>query len=185
MNQKTKIVGICGSLRKGSYNQGALRAARELVPTEATIEILDISQIPLFNADDEVAIPAVVAEFKTKIKEADAVLLVTPEYNYSVPGVLKNANDWASIPYGNSAWDGKPAAIMGVSTGMIGTARVQYHLRQIMVFLNMYPLNRPEVMIANAKEKFDENGNLIDQETKDRIKALLEALVDWTKKLKR
>jgi chromate reductase len=107
----------------------------------------------------------------------------SPEYNYSIPGVLKNAIDWASRPYGDSAWDGKPAAIMGVSPGNIGTARMQYHLRQVMVFLNMFPLNRPEVMIGKAAEKFDENGNLTDEQTREFIGKMLVSLVEWTQQL--
>ena len=113
------------------------------------------------------------------------MLIVTPEYNYSVPGVLKNAIDWASRPYGDSAWNAKPVAIMGASGGMLGTARAQYHLRQMFVFLNMFPLNQPEVMIANADEKFDEQGSLKDAKTVQKIKELLEALVEWTAQLKK
>jgi len=108
---------------------------------------------------------------------------VTPEYNYSVPGVLKNAIDWASRPYGDSAWNGKPAAIMGASVGMIGTARAQYHLRQMFVFLNMFPINQPEVMIANASERFDAAGNLTHEPTKEIIRQLLQNLVDWTRRI--
>jgi chromate reductase len=174
------MLGIAGSLRKGSYNHGALRAATELVPEGATIEIFELDGIPGFNQDEEQNPPEKVAEFKRKIREADAILFVTPEYNYSVPGVLKNAIDWASRPYGDSAWDGKPAAIMGASVGAIATARAQYHLRQMMVFLNMFPVNQPEVMIGDAGEKFDEHGNLTDETTKGFIRQLLENLVELT-----
>jgi chromate reductase, NAD(P)H dehydrogenase (quinone) len=183
MNKPVRILGIAGSLRSGSYNRGALRAASELVPDGATIEIFDLEGIPGFNQDDERDPPEKVAELKRKIREADAILFVTPEYNYSVPGVLKNAIDWASRPYGDSAWNGKPAAIMGASIGGIATARAQYHLRQMMVFLNMFPINQPEVMIGNAGEKFDDQGNLTDETTKDFIRRLLQSLVDWTKRI--
>ncbi len=183
MNNPVRILGIAGSLRKTSYNQGALRAAAELVPEGATIEIFQLDGIPGFNQDDEQNPPEKVAELKRKIREADAILFVTPEYNYSVPGVLKNAIDWASRPYGDSAWNGKPAAIMGASIGGIATARAQYHLRQMMVFLNMFPINQPEVMIGNAGEKFDEEGNLTDEQTKDFIRQLLENLVAWTRRI--
>ena len=108
---------------------------------------------------------------------------MTPEYNYSIPGVLKNAIDWASRPYGDSAWNGKPAAIMGASVGAIGTARAQYHLRQMFVFLNMFPINQPEVMIGNASERFDAAGNLTDDTTKDFIRQLLQGLVTWTRRI--
>jgi chromate reductase len=124
-----------------------------------------------------------VLELKKRIRSANSVLIVTPEYNYSIPGVLKNAIDWASRPYGDSAWSGKPAAIMGASVGTIGTARAQYHLRQIMVFLNMFPINQPEVMIGNAATRFDKAGNLTDETTKDFIRQLLTSLVAWTRRL--
>jgi chromate reductase len=110
---------------------------------------------------------------------------VTPEYNYSIPGILKNAIDWASRPYGDSAWDGKPAAIMGASIGKLGTARAQYHLRQVFVFLNIRPTNQPEVMIANAADHFDAEGNLSDERTKDLIRKLLRSLTEWTRVLQR
>ncbi|MEP7214423.1 MAG: NAD(P)H-dependent oxidoreductase [Acidobacteriota bacterium] len=180
MDKTIRILGIAGSLRQGSYNRGTLRASAELVPEGATIEIFELEGIPGFNQDDERNPPARVAEFKRKIREADAILFVTPEYNYSIPGVLKNAIDWASRPYGESAWNGKPAAIMGASIGSIATARAQYHLRQMMVFLNMFPVNQPEVMIGNAGEKFDSEGNLTDEATREFIRQLLQNLVDWT-----
>jgi len=183
VNNPIRILGIAGSLRKGSYNHGALRAAAELVPDGATIEIFELDGIPGFNQDDEQKPPEKVAELKRKIREADAILFVTPEYNYSVPGVLKNAIDWASRPYGDNAWDGKPAAIMGASVGAIGTARAQYHLRQMMVFLNMFPVNQPEVMIGKASEKFDAEANLTDESTKKFIRMLLENLVAWTNRI--
>jgi chromate reductase, NAD(P)H dehydrogenase (quinone) len=177
---KVKILGIAGSLRKGSYNRAALRAAKKLAPEDANIDIFELDGIPPFNQDNENPPPDIVAELKSKIHSSDAILFVTPEYNYSVPGVLKNAIDWASRPYGDSAWEGKPVAIMGASVGMTGTARAQYHLRQMFVFLNMYALNRPEVMIPHAADKFDEQGNLTDKFTEDMIKKLMEALVRWT-----
>lgn len=184
MGKKVKILGIAGSLRAGSYNAGALRAAAELVPDGAEIEIYDIGGLPEYNQDADANPPTTVTELKRKIREADAILFSSPEYNYSVPGVLKNAIDLASRPYGMSAWDGKPAAIMGASPGAIGTARMQYHLRQIMVFLNMFPINRPEVMINNCTGKFDEQGNLTDEKTRDFIRQMLVSLVEWTRRLK-
>src|SRR6185503_9840977 len=153
------------------------------VPEGASIEIFELDGIPGFNEDEEQNPPAKVVELKKLIREADAILFVTPEYNYSVPGVLKNAIDWASRPYGDSAWSGKPAAIMGASVGALGTARAQYHLRQMMVFLNMYPVNQPEVMIANASQRFDKEGNLTDETSKKLIRPLLETLVEWTRRI--
>ena len=184
MANKIKILGIAGSLRKGSFNQSALKAAAELVPENAEIEIYDIDGFPGYNQDLDGDPPAKVPEFKQKIRDADAIVFSSPEYNYSVPGVLKNAIDWASRPYGDSAWNGKPAAIMGASIGAIATARMQYHLRQTMVFLNMFPLNHPEVMIGHAADKFDADGNLTDDGTREHIRKMLVALVDWTIKLK-
>jgi chromate reductase len=183
MKKPIRILGIAGSLRRESYNRAALRAAAQLVPKDASLDIFELDGIPGFNQDEEQNPPAKVVELKRRIREADAVLFVTPEYNYSVPGVLKNAIDWASRPYGDSAWSGKPAAIMGASIGAIGTARAQYHLRQIMVFLNMFPLNQPEVMIGHAAERFDKNGNLTDEKTRDFIRQLLANLVPWTRRL--
>jgi chromate reductase len=157
----------------------------EMVPADAELEIFDLEGIPPFNQDLENQPPEKVKEFKAKIRAADAILIATPEYNYSIPGVLKNAIDNASRPYGDNAFDGKPAAIMGASIGMLGTARAQYHLRQSLVFLNMYPLNQPEVMVPFAQEKIDQNGRVTDQKTKEKIKELLEALAIWTKKVKK
>lgn len=181
MSKPIRILGIAGSLRHESYNRAALRAATQLVPEGATIDIFELDGIPGFNQDEEQKPPAKVVELKRRIREADAILFVTPEYNYSVPGVLKNAIDWASRPYGDSAWTGKPAAIMGASIGAIGTARAQYHLRQIFVFLNMFPINQPEVMIGKASERFDKEGNLTDDATKEFIRQLLQNLVEWTR----
>jgi chromate reductase, NAD(P)H dehydrogenase (quinone) len=143
METPIRILGIAGSLRRGSYNRAALRAATELAPK-------------------------------------GAILFVTPEYNWSVSGVLKNAIDWASRPHGDSAWNGKPAAIMGASTGAIGTARAQNHPpRRVLVYLNMFPINQPEVLISHAMDRFDQEGNLIDAPTTEHIIGLLQNLVDW------
>ncbi len=181
---KLKILGIAGSLRKASYNLSALRAAQSLVPDDAELEIFTLHGIPPFNEDEEKNPPERVMEFKQKIREADAILFATPEYNYSIPGVLKNAIDWASRPYGDSAWNGKPVAVMGASPGILGTARAQYQLRQTFVALNMYAVSQPEVLIANAAQKFDGQGNLTDEKTRQMISRLLRALVDWTKRLR-
>jgi len=184
MEEPVKILGFVGSLRKGSYNKALMRAALELLPEDATIEVFDLDGIPPFNQDLENQPPQVVKEFKAKIKKADALLIASPEYNYSIPGVLKNAIDWASRPYGDNAFEGKPVAIMSASVGRLGGARAQYHLRQSFIFLNMHPLNRPEVMMPFAQEHVDENGNLADETTRQLIRQLLEALVQWTRKLK-
>ena len=184
MATSLNVLGIPGSLRKNSYNRAALVAAQQLVPEGMELDIFDLDGIPGFSEDIEQDPPEKVVELERRIREADAILIATPEYNYSVPGVLKNAIDWASRPYGDSAWDGKPAAIMGASIGMLGSARAQYHLRQIMVFLNMFPLNQPEVMIASASKRFDDQGTLTDEPTREFIRKQLEALASWTRRLK-
>src|SRR5262245_3980875 len=180
-----RILGIAGSLRKGSYNRAALRAAASLKPEDAILDILELDGIPGFNQDEERDPPETVVELKARVRAADAILFVTPEYNYSIPGVLKNAIDWASRPYGDCSWDGKPAAIMGASVGMFGTARAQYHLRQCCVYLNMHLLNQPEVMIAHAADRFDAAGTLIDDKAKALITQLLESLVTWARQLRK
>jgi len=183
MNKPITILGFAGSLRKNSYNKALLRAAVELRPKDAKLEIFDLEGIPPFNQDLETRIPERVREFKAKIKAADAILIATPEHNYSIPGVLKNAIDWASRPYGDNSFEGKPVAIMSASIGMLGGARAQYHLRQTFVFLNMHPVNKPEVIVPFANAKIDENGRVTDEKTREFIKQLLENLVAWTRRL--
>jgi len=183
VNDPFVILGIPGSLRKESFNRALLRAAVELVPQGARLDTFELDGIPPFNQDEEATPHPKVAELKQRVRAADAILFVTPEYNYSIPGVLKNAIDCASRPYGDSAWNGKPVAIMGATIGSLGTARAQYHLRQTFVFLNMYPVNQPEVMVSNAQNRFDQEGRLTDDTTKKLIQQLLAELVNWTKRL--
>lgn len=184
MADSVNILGFAGSLRKGSYNKAVLRAAAELLPNDTSLEAFDLEGIPPFNQDLETAMPQRVKDFKARIRAADAILFVTPEHNYSVPGVLKNAIDWASRPYGDNSFEGKPAAIMSASPGMLGGARAQYHLRQMLVFLDVYPLNRPEVVVASADQRIDASGRLTDEKTRQRVAELLQALVAWTRRLK-
>src|SRR5208283_2114288 len=183
MEDVVKILGFAGSLREASYNRSLLRAAQELVPKDAKLEIFDLNGLPLFNQDLEHQPTEKVKEFKAKIRAADAILIATPEYNYSVPGVLKNAIDCASRPYGDNAFEHKPVAIMGASPGMIGTARAQYHLRQCFVFLTCYALNQPEVMVSFAHEKIDKDGKVTDEKTRELIRTLIENLVALTRRL--
>lgn len=181
MDRKINIIGFSGSLRKNSYNKAALKAAKELLPEGVSLEIEDLSPIPFFNEDVEAeGIPQVVVEFKKKIAEADAILIATPEYNYSIPPVLKNALDWASRGK-DAPVNGKPLAIMSASPSMFGGARVQYHLRQVCVGLNLMVINKPEVFIMYANKKFDEEGKLIDDYTRNAIAKLLLALVEKVK----
>jgi chromate reductase len=183
VEKKVKILGFVGSLRKGSFNKALMRAAVELTPENAEIDVFDIAQIPSFNQEFEGNPPQIVRDFKAKIKAADALLIATPEYNYSIPGVLKNAIDAASRPYPDKVFDGKPVAIMSASIGRLGGARAQYHLRQSFVFLNMYPINHPEVMLAQADKNVDQNGNLTNEETRKIIRQLLEELIKLTMQL--
>ncbi|MBD2839906.1 NAD(P)H-dependent oxidoreductase [Pseudomonas sp. JM0905a] len=175
-----KVLGISGSLRCGSFNTAALREAMRLAPAGMLIELADISEIPLYNEDIYAqGFPPSVERLREQIRAADALLIATPEYNYSVSGVLKNTIDWVSRPP-EQPFAGKPVALMGASAGRFGTARAQYHLRQSMVFLDMRPLNRPELMIATAQKLFDEQGNLTDQTTREYLRSLLVALHEWT-----
>jgi chromate reductase, NAD(P)H dehydrogenase (quinone) len=178
----TKILGFAGSLRKGSYNRALLRAAAELLPPDTELETFDLEGIPGFNSDLEATPPEKIKEFKARIRAADAVLIVTPEYNFSVPGLLKNAIDWASRPPGDSAWRGKTVGMMSVSTGMLGGSRAQYHLRQTFLFLDVKSVTKPEVFVTFAAQKFDESGKLIDEPTRKVVKDFLQALVTLARK---
>jgi chromate reductase, NAD(P)H dehydrogenase (quinone) len=178
------ILGIPGSLRAGSFNRSLLRAAQEAAPAGMEIEAFDLASIPLYNGDVEAqGDPEPVAAFKAKIRAADALLFVTPEYNYGVPGVLKNAVDWASRPPGKSVLNGKPAAIMGASQGTGGTARAQLQLRQAFVFTQTIAMLQPEVLVAKAQDKFDAQGRLTDEVTRGYVRKFLEAFADWVKRL--
>ncbi|RAI61075.1 NADPH-dependent FMN reductase [Roseicella frigidaeris] len=181
-----KVLGLCGSLRRGSLNAAALRAARELAPPGLELTIFEgLREIPPYDDDlRHDGYPPPVQALRDGIRAADAVLIATPEYNYSVPGVLKNAIDWASRPP-EQPFEGKPVGIMGASPGAIGTARAQYHLRQSFVFLNALVLNRPEVMIGQATSRFDAEGRLTDEKTREFVQSLLVALRDWTLRLRR
>jgi chromate reductase len=184
MDSGIKILGFAGSLRKGSFNRSLLCAAGELLPEGVTLETFDLEGIPPFNQDLEKTPPERVMEFKSRIRAADAVLIASPEYNYSVPGVLKNAIDYASRPHGDSAWPGKALAVMSASTGMLGGSRAQYHLRQTFLFLGVTAVTRPEVFVTFAAQKFDENGKLTDEPTREIVKQLILALADLARKQK-
>jgi chromate reductase len=182
--QPLHFLGISGSLRKGSFNTMLLKTALGQVPDSITTEIATISDFPLYNADLEISnYPAAVIRVKDQIRTADALIIATPEYNYSMPGVLKNAIDWISRPPKDSPFFEKPFAILSASTGILGGARAQYHLRQSSVFLNMHPLNRPEVIVAKAQDKFDAEGNFTDEAGLDLIKKQMAALAEWTRRL--
>jgi chromate reductase len=171
-----KVLGICGSLRRDSYNAKALRAAAKLAPAGTELEIADISAIPIFNDDlRSEGEPRAVVHLKDQVRTADAVLIATPEYNFSIPGVLKNTLDWLSRPPA-PPFEQKPVAIMGASLGPLGTARVQYHLRQVLVYMNTFTVNKPEVFIGQAASKFGPEGELTDEATGKFILQLLVSL---------
>ncbi|MSP47844.1 MAG: NAD(P)H-dependent oxidoreductase [Alphaproteobacteria bacterium] len=180
-----RILGISGSLRKGSYNSAALKTAAGLMPAGSSLEIFDISAVPLYNEDVKAqGFPEPVQRLREKIAAADGLLFATPEYNYSVSGVLKNAIDWASRPP-QQPFDDKAVALIGASGGAHGSVRAQYHLRQIGIFLNMRFVNKPEVFIGAAGTRFDAAGNLTDETAKGLIKDLMAELVTWSKRLKK
>ncbi|HEY3122055.1 MAG TPA: NAD(P)H-dependent oxidoreductase [Vicinamibacteria bacterium] len=181
-----RVCGIAGSLRRDSFNRQLLRAAQELAPPGMEIVPFDLAGVPLYNGDVEAAgDPEAVTALKGAIREADALLIATPEYNFGVPGVLKNAIDWASRPPGKSPLNGKPAALMGATPGMGGTGRAQMSLRQSFVFTQTLVLVGPEVLVARAREKFDASGRLADEATRGFVRKLLEALADWTVRLRK
>ena len=180
---KLAILGISGSGRKRSFNTALLEAAKQLLPQNATLDVVDVSRLPLYNQDLEQEMPEEVKELKKKIRGADAILFATPEHNYSITAVLKNAIEWGNRPPRDASWSGKPAAIISASTSLRGGARAQLHLRQIMIDLNMYPINRPLLLVANAKDKFDESLKLTDEETRQTLREVLSSLVEWTRKL--
>jgi len=178
------VLGIAGSLRRLSYNRGLIRAAVELAPAGITVVPFELAGIPLFDADVEAGgDPEPVAALKRAIGDADALLIASPEYNHCVPGVLKNAIDWASRPARRSVLTGKPVAIMGASTGRGGTARAQAHLRDGLAYTNGYVLPLPEVMVPLAADRFDAESELVDEEVRDEVRTLLRSLAAWTRRI--
>ena len=179
------VLGLSGSLRKGSYNTALLHEAVAMAPEGMRIETTSIRDFPPYDEDvHQAGMPEVVSRFRELIARADALLVVTPEYNYSLPGVLKNAIDWASRPP-NQPFKDKPLAIMGASGAMGGTMRAQYDLRRVAVFLDMHPINKPEIFIRNGAHAFDASGKLVDETTRKLVRQHLEALLAWTHILRR
>jgi chromate reductase len=179
------VVAFAGSLRRGSLNRALVRAAQELAPAGMTISILDIGEVPLYNGDvEEAGAPPAVARFKQAIREADGLLIATPEYNHGVPGVTKNAIDWASRPPRQAPLDRKPVAILGASPGITGTARGQSQLRQAFEFTNSYCMPQPEILVYQAHTKFDAEGRLTDEKTREFLGKFLVAFGEWIERVR-
>ncbi len=176
------IVVIVGSLRKESFNRKMANALRDLSPAALKLDIVEIGQLPLYNQDLDADPPAAWKEFRARVKKADGVLFVTPEYNRSVPAPLKNAIDVGSRPYGQSAWDKKPAAVVSVSPGLIGAFGANHHLRQSLVFLNMPAMPQPEAYIGGADKLFDASGKITNDGTRGFLTKFMEAFAVWVEK---
>jgi chromate reductase len=177
--QKFKIGVFVGSLRKESFNLKTAKAMITLAPETLSLELVNIGELPLYNEDLEASTPDPWRIFREQLRAFDGVLFVTPEYNRSVPGVLKNAIDVGSRPYGKNAWDGKPGAIVSVSPGKIGAFGANHHLRQSLVFLNVPAMPQPEAYIGGAAELFDKGGNLTNESTKEFLKKFMSAFEKW------
>ncbi len=182
---RKKIAMIVGSLRKDSFNRKMAKALVKLAPDTLEFEEVGIGELPLYNQDFDDAPPAAWTEFREQIRKADGILFVTPEYNRSVPGVLKNAIDVGSRPYGKSAWSGKPAAVMSVSPGAIGGFGANHHLRQSLVFLGMPAMAQPEAYIGNAAGLFDEAGTLVNPSTREFASKFMAAFAAWVENIGR
>jgi chromate reductase, NAD(P)H dehydrogenase (quinone) len=179
VTRKYQIAVIVGSLRKGSFNRKTALALAKLAPDNLDLGILEIGQLPLYDQDLDEDPPREWREFRDRIRAADGVLFVTPEYNRSVPAALKNAIDIASRPYGGSAWDGKPGAVVSVTPGGLGAFGANHHLRQSMVFLNVPMMQQPEAYVSGAGKMFDESGDLTDERTRGFLKTFVDAYAAW------
>jgi chromate reductase, NAD(P)H dehydrogenase (quinone) len=174
-----KVAVLVGSLRKDSFNRKLANAMTSMAPSPLSLEIAEIGELPLFNQDWEASPPAVVVDFKQRIAASDALLFITPEYNRSVPGALKNAIDVASRPYGKSAWAGKPGAVISLSPGAIGGFGANHHLRQSLVFLDVPVMQQPEAYLGNASKMFDEQGGIAADDTRQFVQNFLQAFAQW------
>lgn len=178
------VAAFSGSLRKESYTTKLLKAFQQLAPEGITFDIVDISGLPFINQDLESDLPAFVKELHQHISAADAILLATPEYNRSYSPVLKNALDWGSRPAGQNKWKQKPVAVVGCTPYTLGAFGAVNHLRQVLTYLDMYTLQQPEFYLGGAEKKFNEQGALIDQQTKDMIQNMWTTFIEWINKVK-
>lgn len=181
--KKYKVTVIVGSLRKESYNLKAAQTLMSLASDDLAFELVDIGALPFFNEDLENNQPQQWVDFREQIQATDAVLFLTPEYNRSIPAALKNALDVGSRPYGQSAWNGKPAAVVSVAIGALGGFGANHHLRQSLTFLNMPAMAQPEAYIGNAGQLFNEQGVMINESTKDFLQDFIDAFEGWVKSL--
>jgi chromate reductase len=182
MRDQLRILAFAGSLRRGSFNRMLLQQMMALVPAEAEVERFDLVSLPFYNGDLEGDLPESVRVWKEKIRKADGILIVTPEYNYSIPALTKNALDWGTRPPTDNAWKGKPVGIMGASNGRFGTVRCQQHLRNVLFAANTHVMNTPEVMISQAESAFDSEGNLVDDKTRQQLQKFWSSLVAWVRR---
>ena len=184
-DRELNILAFAGSLRRASYNRSLVRAAQEVAPAGMAVTVFDIGEIPLYNEDVEsVGEPEPVARFKQAIREADGLLIATPEYNHGVPGVTKNAIDWASRPPRKAPLDRKPVAILGASPGITGSARGQSQLRQAFEFTNSFCMPQPEILVYKAHEKFDAEGRLTDEKTREFLGRFMESFAEWIRRVR-
>jgi chromate reductase len=184
MTDTRDVAVFVGSLRRQAYSRKLANALETLAPPSLELEIVEIGALPLYNEDLDANPPAEWASFRERVHRADAVLFVTPEYNRSVPGVLKNAIDVGSRPYGKSAWDGKPGAVASTSPGVIGAFGANHHLRQSLVFLNVPVLQQPEVYVGGAAKLFDEEGRLVNDTTRQFLRDFLDAFAAWIERIR-
>lgn len=176
-----KIAVVVGSLRRDSFNKQLAHALVSLAPGDFSFEFLDIGSLPLYSQDYDHDFPESARAFKQKIVDANALLIVTPEYNRSIPGVLKNALDWGSRPWGHNVWGGKPGAIIGTSVGAIGTAIAQSHLRGVCAYLDIGLMNHPEMYIKHDEKRIDANGNIVAEDTRKYLQTFMDRYVDWVR----
>jgi len=180
-----KLLGIVGSLRGASYNHALMEGFQKLAPAHIAITVARIDDLPLYNEDLEAEFPKSAAALKDAIRAADGIMIATPEYNRSIPGVLKNAIDWTSRPYGDNAWATKPVLVLGASPGAVGTAVAQSHLKQILLYLDTRVLGQPEFYLGGARDKFDAHGVLTDEKTKEHIRKALDTLTRYIEENRR
>jgi chromate reductase len=181
---KIRVAVLVGSLRKDSFNRHLAKAVEQLAPSDLSFEHLRIDNLPLYDQDFDGQYPAECQRLKDEVSAADALLFVTPEYNRSIPGVLKNAIDWGSRPWGHNSWSGKPGAVLGTSPGATGTALAQQHLRNVLAYLDVKTLAQPEMFIKHDPARIDDQGQIVSEDTRKFLQGFVDRYVDWVRMLK-